>query len=105
MSKKTQSFVVLMSTINGEKDSLLGQTFLPPELGKILAGLVFFYSPFIATMLLHTFTSGNKSVILGIELSFGGATLVLVCWTRTPPIALILRATFCGALPKVPIDS
>ena len=28
-------FVILMSTTNGEKDSLLGQTVLPPELGQI----------------------------------------------------------------------
>ena len=39
-------FVVLMSTTNGEKDSLLGQTVLPPELVHILGGLVFFYTPF-----------------------------------------------------------
>ena len=36
-----------MSTTNGEKDSLLGQTVLPPELGQILGGLVFFCSPFM----------------------------------------------------------
>ena len=35
-----------MSTTNGEKDSLLGQTVLPPELGKILGGLVFLGPPF-----------------------------------------------------------
>ena len=34
-----------MSMTNGEKDSLLGQTVLPPELGEILAGLVFFAHP------------------------------------------------------------
>ena len=34
-------FVVLMSMTNGEKDSLLGETVLPPELGQILGGLVF----------------------------------------------------------------
>ena len=39
-------FVVLMSKTNGEKDSLLGQTVLPPELREILAGLFFFVSPF-----------------------------------------------------------
>ena len=39
-------FVVLMSTTNGEKDSLLGQTVLPPELGQILGGLVFLWPPF-----------------------------------------------------------
>ena len=36
-----------MSTTNGEKDSLLGQTVLPPELGKILGGLVFFTHPLL----------------------------------------------------------
>ena len=36
-----------MSMTNGEKDSLLGQTVLPPELGQILGGLGFFYTPFI----------------------------------------------------------
>ena len=35
-----------MSMTNGEKDSLLGQTVLPPELGKILGGLVFLGPPF-----------------------------------------------------------
>ena len=40
-------FVVLMSTTNGEKDSLLGQTVLPPELGQILGGLVFLWPPFM----------------------------------------------------------
>ena len=40
-------FVVLMSATNGEKDSLLGQTVLPTELGQILGGLGFFCSPFI----------------------------------------------------------
>ena len=35
-----------MSTTNGEKDSLLGQTVLPTEMGQILGGLVFFYTPF-----------------------------------------------------------
>ena len=35
-------FVVLMSTTNGEKDNLLGQTILRQELGEILDGLVFF---------------------------------------------------------------
>ena len=39
-------FVVLMSMTNCEKDSLLGQTVLPPELGQILGGLVFLWSPF-----------------------------------------------------------
>ena len=34
-----------MSTTNGEKDSLLGQTVLPPELGEILAGLFFLFHP------------------------------------------------------------
>ena len=38
-------FVILMSTTNGEKDSLLGETVLPPELGQILGGLVFFTHP------------------------------------------------------------
>ena len=36
-----------MSTINGEKDSLLGQTVLPPELGQFFGGLGFFLTPFI----------------------------------------------------------
>ena len=31
-----------MSTTNGEKDSLLGQTILPPELGQFFGGLGFF---------------------------------------------------------------
>ena len=35
-----------MSTINGEKDSLLGQTVLPPELGQFFGGLGFFLTPF-----------------------------------------------------------
>ena len=35
-----------MSMTNGEKDSLLGQTVLPPELGQILGGLVFLGPPF-----------------------------------------------------------
>ena len=39
-------FVVIMSTTNGEKDSLLDQTVFPPELREILAGLFFFVSPF-----------------------------------------------------------
>ena len=38
-------FVVLVSTTNGEKDNLIGQT-VRQELGEILAGLVFFSSPF-----------------------------------------------------------
>ena len=33
--------IALMSTTNGEKDSLLGQTVFPPELGQILGGLLF----------------------------------------------------------------
>ena len=33
-----------MSMTNGEKDSLLGQTVLPPELGQILGGLVFLHT-------------------------------------------------------------
>ena len=40
-------FVILMSTTNGEKDSLLGQTVLPPELGQFFGGLGFFWAPFI----------------------------------------------------------
>ena len=39
-----------MSTTNGEKDSLLGQTVLPPELGQILGGLVFLGPPFNSVM-------------------------------------------------------
>ena len=42
-------FVVLMSMTNCEKDSLLGQTILPPEVGQILGGLGFFYTPFNIT--------------------------------------------------------
>ena len=38
-----------MSTTNGEKDSLIGQTVLPPELGQILGGLVFLGPPFNMT--------------------------------------------------------
>ena len=34
-----------MSTTNGEKDSLLGQTILPPELGQFFGGLVFWGHP------------------------------------------------------------
>ena len=34
-----------MSTTNSEKDSLLGQTILPPELGKFFGGLVFLGHP------------------------------------------------------------
>ena len=36
-----------MSTTNGEKDSLIGQTVLPPELGQILGGLGFFIHPLV----------------------------------------------------------
>ena len=38
--------VILMSTTKGEKDSLLGQTVLPLELGKFFGGLVFLGAPF-----------------------------------------------------------
>ena len=34
-------------TTNSEKDSLLGQTVLPPKLGQILGGLVFLGPPFV----------------------------------------------------------
>ena len=39
-------FVILMSTTNGEKDSLLGQTILPLELGQFFGGLAFLGAPF-----------------------------------------------------------
>ena len=35
-----------MSTTNGENDSLLGKTVLPPELGQFFGALVFFGAPF-----------------------------------------------------------
>ena len=51
-------FVILMSTISGEKDSLLGQTVLPPELGQFFGGLVFF-TPFRSDGPVFIFLSGH----------------------------------------------
>ena len=66
------AFVVLMSPTNSEKDSLLGQTVLPPELGQILGRLVFYdhplsycdhhdrhFAPPRTTKLVHVTTSLN----------------------------------------------
>ena len=36
-----------MSATNGEKDSLFGQTVLPPELGQILGGLGFLHTLYL----------------------------------------------------------
>ena len=56
-----------MSTTNGEKDSLLGQTVLSPELGQIFGGLGFFAHPLV--ILDGISLTGNSQLITQLQVT------------------------------------